>query len=385
MELSAPSCHSVFASLTSQGIAARAAASAAAGCATCAMPSASTKRAPSSSRAHSTHRIPMLHLARDQPGRRRGAIEYEVGAEILGHLLRHAIGRGATPSMMALASRVSGILAGSMTSRWASHSSASACASCSRRRGKSSARGRAHRPAIEQHRKPAGLLRTLAVSIEPLPQLRLHGAPRRRGRITRLALERYRRTDRAWIDRRAYQPAQPKGQLSIKVQWLRAISNIYCHGNIAAATVTMLHRNQGTQQENAVVTLQRWNFGPRAAKLPPGFGVTSRTTKTGRDLPAQAICIGATGVRARGVNEKYRHCCARLLPQGRGLPVGVPGAHARPRIHPVDRRRPLQRRLHDQLEVQRVSGDSRAHLRPPLRAGLPARDGSRRSRWRSAA
>ena len=34
---------------------------------------------------------------------------------------------------------------------------------------------------------------------------------------------------------------------------------------------------------------------------------------------------------------------------------------------------PLQRRLHDQLAVERVSGNSRPHLRPPLRAGLPAR------------
>ena len=35
--------------------------------------------------------------------------------------------------------------------------------------------------------------------------------------------------------------------------------------------------------------------------------------------------------------------------------MGLPGAHAGPRIHPIDRRRPLQRRLHDQLEVERVS------------------------------
>ena len=34
---------------------------------------------------------------------------------------------------------------------------------------------------------------------------------------------------------------------------------------------------------------------------------------------------------------------------------------------------PLQRRLHDQLEVERVSGNPRTHLRPPVRAGLPAR------------
>ena len=95
--------------------------------------------------------------------------------------------------------------------------------------------------------------------------------------------------------------------------------------------------------------------------------------------PRRLSVSARPGLVHRGVNEKYRHCCARLLPQGRGLPVGMPGAHARPRIHPIDRRGSLQRRLHDQLEVQRVSGDSRAHLRPPLRASLPARTGRERA------
>ncbi len=88
-------------------------------------------------------------------------------------------------------------------------------------------------------------------------------------------------------------------------------------------------------------------------------------TRASRNSQAEA--------RARGVNETNRYCGAGLLPQSRRLPMGLPGAHARSRIHPLDRRRPLQRRLHDQLEVERVSGNSRTHLRPPVRAGLPAR------------
>ena len=53
--------------------------------------------------------------------------------------------------------------------------------------------------------------------------------------------------------------------------------------------------------------------------------------------------------------------------------MGLPGPHARSGIHPIDRRGPLQRRLHDQLALERVSGNPRTHLRPPVRAGLPAR------------
>ncbi len=53
--------------------------------------------------------------------------------------------------------------------------------------------------------------------------------------------------------------------------------------------------------------------------------------------------------------------------------MGVPGAYAGSRIYPADRGGSLFRRLHDQLEIQRLSRNSRPHLRPPLRAGLPAR------------
>ena len=52
--------------------------------------------------------------------------------------------------------------------------------------------------------------------------------------------------------------------------------------------------------------------------------------------------------------------------------MGLPGAHAGPRIYPPDRAGRLQRRLSDQLEVERLSRHPRPHLRPPLRARLPA-------------
>ena len=83
----------------------------------------------------------------------------------------------------------------------------------------------------------------------------------------------------------------------------------------------------------------------------------------------------ASGARRRGVNETNKHCGAGLLPQSGRLPMGLPGPHARSRIHPIDRGRPLRRRLHDQLAVQRVPRNPRPHLRPALRAGLPARPG----------
>ena len=62
---------------------------------------------------------------------------------------------------------------------------------------------------------------------------------------------------------------------------------------------------------------------------------------------------------------------SQLLPQGRRLSVGVPGAHSGPGIYPQDRRRRLRRRLHDQLEVECVPGDSGTHMRSSVRAGLP--------------
>ena len=57
------------------------------------------------------------------------------------------------------------------------------------------------------------------------------------------------------------------------------------------------------------------------------------------------------------------------------MPVGLSGPHPGPRIHPVDRSRPLQRRVHGQLGVERLPRNPRPHLRSPLRARLPARPG----------
>jgi hypothetical protein len=72
-------------------------------------------------------------------------------------------------------------------------------------------------------------------------------------------------------------------------------------------------------------------------------------------------------------SESDGHRQPRLLPQGRRLPVGLPGPYPRSRIHPADRRGPLRRRVPGQLEVERVPRHSRSHLRPPVRARLPPR------------
>ena len=53
--------------------------------------------------------------------------------------------------------------------------------------------------------------------------------------------------------------------------------------------------------------------------------------------------------------------------------MGVSRPHSRSRVHPPDCPGSLRRRLHGQLGQQRVPGHPGPHLRPPLRAGLPAR------------
>ena len=53
--------------------------------------------------------------------------------------------------------------------------------------------------------------------------------------------------------------------------------------------------------------------------------------------------------------------------------MGLPGPHPGSRVHPNDRRRALFGCLHGQLEVERVPGNPRAHLRPSVRARVPAR------------
>ena len=76
---------------------------------------------------------------------------------------------------------------------------------------------------------------------------------------------------------------------------------------------------------------------------------------------------------ARAVNGTNRHRRPGLFPSSRGLPVGLPGPHRRPRIHPTDRPGPLHRRLHGEPALERLPRDPGPRLRPAVRAGLPAR------------
>ena len=55
--------------------------------------------------------------------------------------------------------------------------------------------------------------------------------------------------------------------------------------------------------------------------------------------------------------------------------MGVPRPHPRARIHPLDRDGSLRRRLHGQLAQQCLPRHPGPHLRPAVRAGLPARSG----------
>ncbi len=55
--------------------------------------------------------------------------------------------------------------------------------------------------------------------------------------------------------------------------------------------------------------------------------------------------------------------------------MGLPGTYTGSGIYPADRARPLFRRLHDQLVLERVPGNPGPYVRPPLRAGVPARPG----------
>ena len=75
------------------------------------------------------------------------------------------------------------------------------------------------------------------------------------------------------------------------------------------------------------------------------------------------------------LNATDRYLASRLLSSSRGLPVGLPGPHRRPRIHPADRAGPLHRCVHGEPALQRVSRHPRPGVRPALRARLPARPG----------
>src|ERR1700704_1311764 len=64
--------------------------------------------------------------------------------------------------------------------------------------------------------------------------------------------------------------------------------------------------------------------------------------------------------------EGDRYLPSRLLSQSGRLSVGLPGPYARARIYPAHLGRRLCRRLYDQLEIERLSRNSRADLRSAL-------------------
>ena len=100
------------------------------------------------------HRVPVLRLARDQARRaRRRDRTADRSRDISRSRPRPAAGAGATPSMIELASRVSGMAAGSITSRCACPFGGDRLGQRARRRRQRPPRRRAHRPAVEQHRR----------------------------------------------------------------------------------------------------------------------------------------------------------------------------------------------------------------------------------------
>ena len=115
------------------------------------------------------------------------------------------------------------------------------------------------------------------------------------------------------------------------------------------------------------------------AFLVPAAGVASRQRqRSGREscfmgvdtrhaATATGRATGETGFEADG----YR--APRLFPQSRRLPVGLPGPHARSRIHPADRRGPLRRRVLVNWKSNVFPGHPRPHLRSPVRARVPPR------------
>src|SRR5258708_33311076 len=61
----------------------------------------------------------------------------------------------------------------------------------------------------------------------------------------------------------------------------------------------------------------------------------------------------------------------RLLPQSGRLPMGMPSAHTGSGVYQADRGGQVWRRVHDELEGQRLPGESPSHLLPPLPVGPP--------------
>ena len=102
-----------------------------------------------------------------------------------------------------------------------------------------------------------------------------------------------------------------------------------------------------------------------------------------RPIGADIARTAGTGMRRRrawparqeepSAADRYQR--PRLFPQSRRLPMGVPGAYPGAGIHPHGRGTALHRRVHGQLVFEHLPRHSRAHLRPPVRTGLPARPG----------
>ena len=128
-----------------------------------------------------------------------------------------------------------------------------------------------------------------------------------------------------------------------------------------------------------------------ARALPAAVGCAGVAPDTGLIPPFSASFRGATGgfglecaSTGAPTGEADGRQKSELLPQGGRLPVGLSGPHQRAGVHPADRPGEVHRRVSAEPRQQRVPGDPRTHLRSPLRAGLPARRASTRSRSRSA-
>ncbi len=155
-------------------------------------PCASTKRAPNCLRAQASTGSHAADCFSLRAGRRIGAIAQQIRAEIFRDLVcdRLPAHRGRA-SITALASRVSGIRAGSITSFCVSHSAAMASASATRRRGQRAPRRRLHRFAVEQYLDRTALRRIgdLRAFVEALAQVRPRRPARRFRRVERLIFE----------------------------------------------------------------------------------------------------------------------------------------------------------------------------------------------------
>ena len=117
----------------------------------------------------------------------------------------------------------------------------------------------------------------------------------------------------------------------------------------------------------------RVSYSPLASGAPRGNhpqGSASAAPRTSHIALSHRPCIRSS---KSSESEPHRRLQAQLLPQGGGLPVGVPRAYRCAGVHPNDRPGPVHRGLHAQPGFQRLPRNPRAHLRPAVRAGVPPR------------